>query len=76
MAGVWSDDSDPTGQTLTWDIGVVESVNDNNALVTYLVQTKNNSRQNWMFPESASTHSTTCDQIIATDFPVQYSCVN
>ena len=26
-----------------------------------------------MFPESASTHSTPIDQIIATDFAVQYS---
>ena len=53
---------------------MVESVTDNNAIVAYLMQTKNNSKRNWMFPESASTHSTPTDQIIATDFPVQYSC--
>ena len=74
VAGVWSDDTDATGQTLTWHIGVVESVDDNGATVAYLVQTKNNSKNNWMFPESASTHYTPFDQIIATDLSVRYSC--
>ena len=74
IAGVWPDDSDATVCTLTWNIGVVENVTDDGATVAYLVQAKNNNKSNWMFPESASTHLTPFDQIIANELPVRYSC--
>lgn len=75
VAVVWSDDSDARGRTLTWHIGVVESVTDDGATVAYLVQSKSSSKSNWIFPESATTHFTPYDQIIATELSDQYSCV-
>ena len=74
IAGVWSDDTDASGQTLTWHIGVVEQVNNDGATVAYLVQTKNSSKSNWMFPESATTHFTPYEQIISAKLSVRYSC--
>lgn len=75
IAGVWSDETDPTGQSLTWYIGVVESVDKGGAMVSYLVQTKKSNKSNWMYPETSATYYTPCDQIIATNVSVEYSCV-
>ena len=34
IAGVWADDNDATGRTLTWHLGIVESVDDGGAVCT------------------------------------------
>ena len=75
IAGVWADENDATGRTLTWHIGVVEAVDDDGATVSYLVQTNCNNKANWMYPESAATFYTPYDQIIANNLSVEYSCV-
>lgn len=75
IAGVWADEKDPTGQTLTWHIGVVESVSNDGAMVSYLIQSNNKSKANWMFPETSSTFYTPKDQIIMASLKVEYTCV-
>ena len=75
IAGVWADDNDATGRILTWHIGIVESVDDGGAVVSYLVQTNSNNKANWMYPESASTFYTPYDQIIANNLSVEYCSV-
>ena len=75
IAGVWSDESDLTGRTLTWYLGVVEGVDETGAMVSYMVQTDyNNNKSNRMYPETSTTYYTPRDQIIALDLPVEYSC--
>ena len=75
IAGVWADDNDTTGRTLTWHIGVVEAMDEDGATVSYLFQTKSSNKSNWMYPESAATFYTQYDQIIANNLSVEYSCV-
>ena len=74
IAAVWSDEQDPTGQTLTWYIGVIEDLTDTGANVSYLLQTNTNTKSNWMYPETSSTLFTPFDQMIASDLSVEYSC--
>ena len=74
IAGVWSDEADPTGRTLTWYIGVVEAVEKGGAMVSYMVQTNCNNKSNWMYPETSATYYTPRDQIIAMGLSVEYSC--
>ena len=78
VAGVWSNEDNCTGNTLTWYLGVVESLSENGAMVAYMVQTNTNSKSNWMYPDASSnansTFNTPYDQIISTEIPVKYSC--
>ena len=75
IVGVWADENDATGRTLTWQIGVVEAVDEGGATVSYLVQTNCNKKENWIYPKSAATFYTPFDQIIANNLSVEYSCV-
>lgn len=73
VAGVWSDDNGPSGQTLTWHIGVIELVDSEKVSVSYL-QASSKDRCHWVYPETAATLCTPLDQIIATGLSVEYSC--
>ena len=75
IAGVWSDENDATGKTLTWHIGIVEAIEKGGVKVSYLLQTNNNDKANWMYPESASTFYTPYEQIIALNLSVECSCI-
>ena len=77
ISAVWTDELDRRGERLSWYIGVVESVDKNrgSAKVSYMKQTQESSKANWQFPESAMLFDTPIDQIIASDLPVEYSCV-
>ena len=72
---MWTDDADPTGHTLAWYIGTVERLDKGGAMVSYMVQTHCNNKSKWMYPETSAVYYTPLDQIIAVDFPVEYSCV-
>ena len=79
VAGVWSDDNDPTGQTLTWHIGVIVSIDAESVTTSYL---QSNSKDRChcvyiVYPETATTLCTPKDQIIATqDYLLVYLCNN
>ena len=77
VAGVWSNEADPTGDSLTWYLGVVQTVSETGAMVSYMVQNKSNDKAHWMYPETSTTNTyhTSFEQIIARDLPVKYSCV-
>ena len=82
IAGVWANEADSAGEALTWYLGVVESLSESGAMVSYLVQTKSNDKTHWMYPDtsdigSSNSFYTPYDQIIAEDLSnfVKYSCV-
>ena len=60
VAGVWSDDRDPSGQTLTWHIGVIEFVSSKTVSVSYL-QVSSKDRCHWVHQETAATLCTPID---------------
>ena len=73
VACVWADEKDPTGISLTWHLGVVESVNTDSATISYLQQNSTD-KSCWAYPETASTLSTPFEQIIKKNLKVEYSC--
>lgn len=78
IAAVWSNEADSTGKTLTWYLGSVQSVSESGAMVSYMIQTNQNDKIHWMYPETSSTHInyyTPFEQILENDLPVKYSCV-
>ena len=46
IPAVWSDEQYPTGQTLTWFIGVIENLTDTGTNVSYLLQTNTKTKSN------------------------------
>ena len=53
---VSADDCDATGHTLTWHIGVVESVDNERAIVSKLIQKYIKRKANWMHPKLHFIH--------------------
>ena len=58
IVGVWVDEHDTSGSMLTWHVGVVESIADGGATVSYLLlQSNRRNKSHWMYLESAATFS-------------------
>ena len=74
IVGVWADEHDTSGSMLTWHVGVVESIADGGATVSYLLQSNSRNKSHWIYPESAATFFTPYNQIIAYNLSVKYSC--
>ena len=58
--------------------GVVEVVRKKGVRVSYLSRSTQNNDQKWVFPESSSTFFTPLDQVISSNFAVEYtsaSCI-
>ena len=56
--GVWADEHDTSHSMLTWHVGVVESIADGGATVSYLLQSNSLNKSPWMYPESVATFFT------------------
>ena len=59
------------GKETKWHLGVAEGIENENPLVTYIIQT-DTKRKSWTYPESVEVLLTSCDQILASKVKVQY----
>ena len=76
VAGVWMNEGNEyTTLKLNWFIGVIESMDENGAKVSYMSQMNPNNQLKWKFPETANIYYTPFDQIIASNFPIEYRLV-
>ena len=69
LACVWYDDNK---NCLKWYYGVVDGMDGNNVLVSYLKITDKGGLK-WLFPDEAEIHSTNTDQILLRHIQVSYS---
>ena len=59
------------GNETKWHLGVVEAIENENPLVSYMILTDAKGRS-WTYPESAEVIWTSCGQILASKVKVQY----
>ena len=59
------------GNETKWHLGVVEAIENENPLVSYMILTNAKGRS-WTYPESAEVIWTSCGQILASKVKVQY----
>ena len=59
------------GNETKWHLGVVEGIENDNPLVSYMIRTDGKGKS-WTYPESAEVLQTSCDQILASKIKVQY----
>ena len=59
------------GNETKWHLGVVEAIENENPLVSYMILTDAKGRS-WTYPESAEVIRTSCGQILASKVKVQY----
>ena len=59
------------GNETKWHLGVIESIENENTLVSYMIRTDTNGKY-WTYPESAEVLLNSCDQVLASKVKVQY----